>query len=157
MNAHKPIVTKESLRDMLHGADSEKKALIIGRALVVLYHRQTASEQQQQETTEHNGVGFAGCDARQGSYNAKQFIRTGTLDKYAVDAWIRIGRGGFPRICKYARQLDEDAQQKRDRVAVQLAHLEQQYNDAVSQGEPLLIQTVGQQLEKLKRKMGIYS
>lgn len=105
------LVTKQSLTDMLEAADDVKKAQIIGRALVALFDRQTAAEQSTDNTREHNGRGFASCDARGGSLTAKSFLKSKTLAAWQVDRWTTI-KHGYPRICKYAGQLNEIALEK---------------------------------------------
>lgn len=104
------IVTKESLRKMLNEADDAKRQHIIGRALVRLFDRQTNSEQQSDSTEQDNGIGFAGGDAKGGSLTAKFYLKHGMLLDWQVERWTRVGKSGYPRICKYARQLDEVAQ-----------------------------------------------
>lgn len=105
-----PIVTRESLREMLDAADRKQRAKIIGRALVRLYQRQTAAEQNAKTTTDHNSIGFASCDAEVGSRIAQSFLQYGTLLDWMVDVWMQAdSRTGFPRICKYHRQLNEVA------------------------------------------------
>ncbi len=105
------IVTKQTLNQMLADASDEKKARIIGRALVALFHRQTQDEKQSDTTRCSNNVGFASSDARSGSLTAKTFLRTGTLQQWQVDRWMANSRG-YPRICRYARQLNEIAEEK---------------------------------------------
>lgn len=102
------IVTRQSLAASLYAADFPKRAQIIGRALVVLFNRQTAAEQAKNDTEVNNWIGFAACDAKQGSITAKTFLKNGTLLPFQVDHWMRTSRG-FPYICKYHRQLNEAA------------------------------------------------
>ncbi len=105
-------VTRDSLRTMLDQADDAKRAQIIGRALVVVFRNQTASEQSSNTTHLHNGTGFAGMDAHGGCLTAKSFLKNGTLQPWQVERWMKVGKAGYPRICKYYRQLDEAAQAK---------------------------------------------
>jgi hypothetical protein len=105
-------VTRESLLAMLNQADDARKAQIIGRALVVVFRNQTASEQSSNTTNVYNGTGFAGMDAHGGCLTAKSFLKNGTLQPWQVDRWMKVGKAGFPRICKYYRQLEEAAQAK---------------------------------------------
>jgi hypothetical protein len=112
------IVTKQSLEQMLEAADTETKGRIIGRALVGLLRRQTAEEQASNETTVNNNVGFAGCDAKSGSITAKYFLSHGRLEQWQIDRWMKPSCG-YPRICKYDRQLNEIAQAKAARRAQQ--------------------------------------
>ena len=111
------IVTKDTLRNMLNEADSARKAAIIGRALVVLFERQTEAERMANTTNNLNSIGFASCDAKAGCLSAKYFLRHRTLLDWQVEKWMRTDRTGYPRICKYARQLNEAAEQKRARQA----------------------------------------
>lgn len=106
------IVTKQSLTKMLADACQEKKALIIGRALVVLLNNQTQSEQSSNTTEKNNGVGFTGADARSGSLTAKSFMKNKTLQDWQIEMWMKPGKGGAPRIAKYHAQLNQAAQLK---------------------------------------------
>ncbi len=105
------IVTKQSLNQMLADASEEKRARIIGRALWALFERQTHDERNSDSTRCSNNIGFASCDAKSGSITAKTFRRTGTLQQWQVDHWM-ANSNGYPRICKYARQLNEIAEEK---------------------------------------------
>lgn len=116
-----PVVTRESLQAMLDQANEIKRAHIIGRALVVLFNRQTADEQAQDKTDNLNSVGFSGADARTGCLSAKSYLKskrtaletnTAPLQDWQVEKWYKKGRNGFSRICKYARQLNEAAEAK---------------------------------------------
>ena len=106
------IVTKESLQAMLEAADDAKKAKIIGRALVVLFKRQTEGEKSSNTTDVNNSIGFTGADGRSGCLSAKYFLKHGTLADWQVERWMRPAKSGSPRIAKYWRQLDEAAQTK---------------------------------------------
>jgi hypothetical protein len=116
-----PIVTRESLQLMLDEADEIKRAHIIGRALVVLFNRQTEDEKAKDSTENLNSVGFSGADARVGCLTAKSYlahkreaIRTNTnpLQPWQIEKWFTKGSNGYSRICKYARQLNEAAEAK---------------------------------------------
>lgn len=111
------LVTKESLNTLLTDANDQKRIHIIGRALVALFERQTHTEQSADHTSELNGVGFAGCDARSGSLTAKSYLKNKTLQQWQVDRWMKIGKNGWPRICKYAVQLNEIAEAKQRAAA----------------------------------------
>ena len=102
------LITKDILTKMLNEASFDRQIKIIGRALVVLYNNQTASEQQTRTTTQSNNVGFASIDARNGSLTARTFIRTGTMQSWQLAKWMEI-RNGYPKICKYHRQLNQAA------------------------------------------------
>lgn len=106
------IVTKESLVAMLAAADVQKKALIVGRALVVLFNNQTAVEQSNNVTQNLNNIGFTGADARSGCLAAKSFLKNKTLQDWQVAMWLKPNKNGTPRIAKYHAQLDAAAQLK---------------------------------------------
>lgn len=109
------LVSRDSLRDMIHHAmltDRKKLKDIVGRALVVIYKGQTATEQSTLQTVDENGIGFAGCDAESGSKTAQFYMERGTLIDWMVEKWIRNDGRGYPRICKYHRQLNDAAMLK---------------------------------------------
>ena len=113
MKKQTKLVTRDSLRDMLaqaeRNADDNRKAVIIGRALIVVFKNQERSEQSSNSTSLHNGVGFAPMDAFGGSLTAKSFIKNKTLLPWQVAKWMKIGKSGYPRICKYHSQLNAAA------------------------------------------------
>lgn len=90
----------------------------IGRALVILFNRQTMAERANNATKLRNGVGFAACDGRIGALGAKYYLKHGTLLEWQLKPWIKPVNG-YPRICKYLKQLNEHAaikQQNKDNV-----------------------------------------
>lgn len=102
------IVTKQFLierieRDPVH---------TVGRILVAIFKRQTTSEQVGNETEDKNGIGFSGHDARTGSIGAKYFMKHGTLPEWTLKLWLKRDKWGHPRIVKYAKQLNEIANEK---------------------------------------------
>ena len=103
------LVTRATLLNLLR--DDAKRQHVIGRALVALFNRQTRSEQAANHTDNLNWVGFSGSDARDGSITAKYYIKHKSLLPWQVDNWMKDFRG-FPRITKYARQLNQIAQEK---------------------------------------------
>lgn len=108
-----PIVTRDTLQQMLDQAQThEARARIVGRALVALFARQTAGEQAANTTDNWNTVGFSGADGRSGSLTAKSFLKHGTLLDWQVDRWTKKGVNGYSRLCKYHRQLNEIAEVK---------------------------------------------
>ena len=109
---NKPIVTKEWLATRIQ-QDPNK---IIGRALVAIYKNQTPTEQSTISTLQLNGIGFSKADARVGTIGARMFNSHGTLQEWVVKVWSRPTKDGFPRICKYANQLQSIAQAKKDRM-----------------------------------------
>ena len=106
------IVTRDSLRDMLANPNPEFVGRVIGKALVAIYARQTQAEQSSDATVEDNGIGFAGADAHGGSLTAKFFMKHNTLLDWQIDAWSKVQKSGYPRLCKYHKQLNEVAQAK---------------------------------------------
>lgn len=108
----KQIVTRDSLRTMLQNPNRKYVETVIGRALVALLQRQTADEQRANDTREHNGVGFSGCDGRSGTLTAKSFIKNGGLLDWQIGRWTKLAKNGYPRLCKYAKQLNEIALEK---------------------------------------------
>lgn len=106
------LVTKQSLQQMLDNPNPLFVNRVVGRALVALLERQTAGEQSSNETTEHNGVGFTGADARSGTMTAKYFIKHGTLLDWQRELWTKRNAAGASRLSKYHRQLNEIAAAK---------------------------------------------
>lgn len=112
----KELVTKDTLKNM---CDVEKWGheyveRVVGRALWALFERQTAAERSLNVTNNENGIGFSGADAHSGSITAKYWKKWGNLgyakgDKWRLEKWTTSGRNGYPRICKYAKQLNEIA------------------------------------------------
>jgi len=88
-------------------------SVVIGRALAAIYRRQTTEEQQHHTTALLNGVGFTGFDAKIGSRCAEHFIATGQLLPWMVRVWSVPDKHGFPKVCKYVRQLNEIAYGRR--------------------------------------------
>lgn len=104
------IVTRETLVRLLQ--NESRRAEVIGRALVVLFNAQTESEKSANVTNNHNNVGFTSGDAHSGCITAKYYLKHKTLLQWQVEAWMRPGKAGFPRITKYWRQLDRAAQSR---------------------------------------------
>jgi len=100
------IVTKQSLAAMLQ--DEVKREHVIGRALVRLLERQTRNEQAANVTNDHNHCGFNSADAKSGSITAKYYIKHKKLESWMVERWMKPSHG-YPRICRYSRQLNEIA------------------------------------------------
>lgn len=106
-------VTKEWLAAKVQ----ENPAYVIGRALAAIYQRQTASEQQAQTTRIQNGIGFSKPDARIGCIGARQFLNH-NQQQWVIDVWLRKAADGLPRICKYAKQLNDIAKEKEDKKVI---------------------------------------
>ena len=106
-------VTKEWIAEYVRTGPDHKVANMVGRALVALFRRQTSEEQTLQQTRLRNGMGFTGPDARRGTVGAKTFLKYGRFtSEWQWRRWIIPDKKGLPRIAKYARQLNEVAQQK---------------------------------------------
>lgn len=84
----------------------------IARALVVLTERQTADEQSAESTKYHNGIGWTGADARMGTSMAQFYVKRGYLTEKQLAYWKKPNVRGVWRICKYAGQLLEIANEK---------------------------------------------
>lgn len=108
------IVTKDWLRDKL--ADPSKQIVVLGRALLAIYRRQTELEKAAFATKYANGIGFSGPDAKLGSRCAEYFQKNGTLASWMAKVWL-VEKASYPRICKYAKQLNEIANEKKARQA----------------------------------------
>ena len=70
----------------------------VERAMVVVFNNQTRDEQRIEATTHNNGIGFAACDARKGSYYAK-WVLSG---KHLTGRHLERAR---KMACKYVGQL----------------------------------------------------
>lgn len=110
MTTMQQLVTKASMIAML--ADEQKRQHVIGRALVAIFKCQTEAEKASNTTRDHNEIGFAGPDARQGTLSAKYYLKHKCLLPWQVDLWIKDFRGS-PRITKYWQQLNVAANRKR--------------------------------------------
>lgn len=104
-----PIVTKDSLNKLLQQPNRQH---VIGRALVAIFGNQTAQEQNSDATILDNNIGFTGADARSGSLTAKAYKRNGFLQEWQIAKWIKPAKDGFPRLCKYHKQLNAIAEKK---------------------------------------------
>lgn len=103
----KIIVTKSWLKAKVE----ENPSLVIGRALVALFQRQTSEEKNSNGTKFKNGVGFSANDARIGTLAAKYYLKHGTLLEWQLKPWLKIVND-YPRITKYTKQLNEIANEK---------------------------------------------
>ena len=107
----KHIVTRDSLTALVLRGD-EVAMHAIGRALVHLLDRQTRIEAETNTTRVWNEVGFTGTDGRSGALSAKYYLKHGRLEQWQIDKWTKLNRRGVPRIAKYWKQIDEEAQRK---------------------------------------------
>lgn len=112
------LVTRDSLRTLLQNSNRVFVGRVIGKALVAIYARQTQAEQAYDATVEDNGIGFAGADAHGGSLTAKYFMKHNALQDWQIDAWAKVQKSGYPRLCKYHKQLNEIALVKAQRKLI---------------------------------------
>ncbi len=101
------MTTKAEIIELLKTNDRA-----VARALVVLNERQTATERSAESTINDNGVGFTPADARMGTSMAQFYTKFGRLSPKQIAYWRKPNVRGVPRICKYASQLLEIAEQK---------------------------------------------
>ncbi len=110
--ATRKIVTRDTIKHMLANDNPAYVQAVIGRALLSLLDRQTEDEKVCNDTREWNAVGFSGADARSGSLTAKFYAKHGKLLDWQVEKWTKPAKNGYPRLCKYAKQLNEIALEK---------------------------------------------
>lgn len=108
------IITSAVLVEMIR---TRGAVVVIGRACVALYNRQTTDEQNALFTKNKNGMGFTAFDAKVGSLTAIYFQQYGTLLPWHVEYWTKITPAGYPKIARYARQLNEVAMDKMNNQA----------------------------------------
>ena len=108
-NPNKPAVTKEWLAAKIQ----ENPNRVIGRALLAIYKNQTMSEQSASSTIVQNGIGFCNPDAIVGTIGARMYQAHARLDQWCIDVWMKPAKDGYPRICKYADQLNNISEDKR--------------------------------------------
>jgi hypothetical protein len=152
------IVTKQSLNAMLNLATPEKRIQIVGRALVALFERQTQAEQNANTTDNLNGVGFASSDARSGSLTAKSFLKNKTLAAWQLERWMAPQKDGFPRICKYVKQLNAIAEAKavkeHNALEAKYGQLCVEYGDVVDSDDPKIIKLVLDAMKEIEVRLG---
>lgn len=100
------LVTREWVRDYINNQPREKVERMVGRALIALMRRQTEDEQASNITNHSNSRGFSAADARSGTITAKSYLKWGRLKDWQLERWTRVCKNGYPRLAKYARQLD---------------------------------------------------
>lgn len=163
-----PIVTKQSLAAMIAEGPEARVMHIIGRALVALLDRQTAAERSSDATHNQNGIGFASADARTGSLVAKSYLARKYLQPWQVAQWTRIsGKTGLPRICKYAKQLNEIAEDKAaieagkakallmaDPKYARMVELQMEYGMSVDSDDPAILEPIVRELRALEQQLG---
>lgn len=116
------MVTKADIIEMLKTNDKA-----VARALVVLNERQTATEQNAESTINDNGVGFTPADARMGTSMAQFYTKYGRLSEKQLAYWRKPNVRGVPRICKYAGQLLQIAQEKAKKAKLMEPKVENPY------------------------------
>jgi hypothetical protein len=105
----KQVVTKDSLHVMLRNDNIQYVDAVIGRALLAILKRQTDDEARSADTKYQNGVGFNSADAKSGTLTAKAFAKNKSLLDWQRGKWLTPAKNGYPRLCKYAKQLNEIA------------------------------------------------
>ena len=108
----KKLVTHDTIKHMLANESRAYVEAVNGRALLALLDRQTEDEKGCNDTRVWNAVGFSGADAKSGSLTAKFYAKHGKLLDWQVDKWTKKSKNGYPRLCKYAKQLNEIALEK---------------------------------------------
>lgn len=108
----KQVVTRDTLRNMLRNDNTKYVDAVIGRALLALLDRQTEDEKRAADTHIWNAVGFSGADAKSGTLTAKFFAKNKVLLDWQRNKWLKPAKNGYPRLCKYAKQLNEIALEK---------------------------------------------
>lgn len=106
------LVTRESIATLLANPNPAFVQAVIGKALVNLLNRQTQHEATANQTEVTNEVGFSHADAKSGCLTAKYWLKHKRLEDWMIAKWTRVGSSGFPRLCKYWKQLDEEAHKK---------------------------------------------
>lgn len=106
-------ITADTIAKMLTHPNPAYRKAVVARALIVVFKNQTKDERSLNQTTENNGIGFAGCDARSGTITAKYAIKHGTLLDWQYERWVKpSGKNQMPRICKYHKQINEAAKNR---------------------------------------------
>lgn len=82
---NKPTITKEWLAARIQ----QNPSCIIGKALTILAHSNS----------------FKFHDQRIGHIGARQYSNSNKLQPWCIEAWSKLQRDGFPRLCRYADQL----------------------------------------------------
>lgn len=108
MKTKTKIVTKDWLTEKI----KQNPTFWIGHALVAIFKNQEQEERAANTTRLKNGIGFSANDARIGSLSAKYFLKHGTLLDWQLKPWLKQNIDCQPRICKYAKQLNEIAVNK---------------------------------------------
>lgn len=103
------ILNRENIIALLQTNDKA-----VARALLVLTNRQSYDEIQSKDTKHHNGIGFTPADARMG-VSMGLLVRNGvSLSPRQIAYWRTPNTKGVPRICKYWKQLLDEAKRKQE-------------------------------------------
>lgn len=113
-------VTREWMVRFVETQPRDKVELMVGRALVALFKRQTDDEKSSGQTTHINGAGFSSNDAHSGSLTAKSYMKHKKLADWQLDKWTKPNIKGIPRIARYHRQLNEIAIEREEAVIAAL-------------------------------------
>lgn len=114
------MITRDYILNLLQTNDKA-----VARALVALNARQTENEQVNMSTRNNNGRGFTPADAHMGTSIANFYEKVGRLTEKQIAYWRKPNAKGIPRICKYANQLIEIAEEKAAKpVVVAISHEE---------------------------------
>jgi hypothetical protein len=96
------ILTVEQIKEKL-----TMDQRVLERALVAIYEKQTADEKSSGYTQHDNGIGFSGCDSKNGTYMA-QYILTG-IERYGKKYGENLSGKFLDKakkfMPKYAKQL----------------------------------------------------
>lgn len=125
------MISKEEIVSLL--ATNDKA---VCRALVLLNDRQTHSEQSSEATIVQNGRGFRPCHAHMGTSMAKFYTRNGYLSPKQLAYWRMTDRTGAMRVAIYWKQLQEEAEAKKARMAAAVKEMTaKEVEDAVAAAE----------------------
>jgi len=94
---------KDEIKDKLLSGDRTW----IERSVIAIFNKQTSMEQNVEATTQNNGVGFTGADAKILTSFAKQLLKSN--DRHLSVKQMVIAK---KRIVKYAGQLAKIANKK---------------------------------------------
>jgi hypothetical protein len=85
----------------------EENDFAVGRAIVAIYEYQTSEEKMTASTKNRNGVGFSGCDARMGTWIAKEILQSGRNKDFKLYGHVLYKARKMAK--KYAGQLTDIA------------------------------------------------
>ena len=94
----------------------------VGRALILLNQRQTPAERATKDVLRNNSRGFTPSDAAMGTDMANFYKQAGFLTPKQLAYWRKPNAAGIPRICKYWKQIQEEAMEKHNIVKLKRTH-----------------------------------